>query len=46
MFRNTLMASALVLIAGVASADTVFTVANTFEDPANDRWCRDFNHRL
>ena len=33
MFRNTLMASALVLIAGVASADTVFTVANTFEDP-------------
>ncbi|MGR3659781.1 MAG: hypothetical protein ACU0CA_01160 [Paracoccaceae bacterium] len=33
MLRKTLLASALVLIAGVASADTIFTVANTFEDP-------------
>lgn len=35
MFRKTLMASALILAsaASAASADTMFTVANTFEDP-------------
>lgn len=33
MFHKSLLASAFVLVAGAASADTVFTVANTFEDP-------------
>lgn len=33
MFHKTLLASALVVFAGAASADTMFTVANTFEDP-------------
>ncbi len=30
MLRNTLLAFSVALIAGAASADTMFTVANTF----------------
>ena len=33
MFRKVLIASTLALVAGAAQADTMFTVANTFEDP-------------
>lgn len=33
MFRKVMIASTFALMAGVASADTTFTVANTFEDP-------------
>ncbi len=33
MFRKSLLAAVLALTAGAASADTMFTVANTFQDP-------------
>lgn len=33
MLRNTLLAATVALTAGAASADTMFTVANTFQDP-------------
>jgi hypothetical protein len=33
MFKTSLIALAITLTAGVATADTMFTVANTFEDP-------------
>lgn len=33
MFRNTLLVAAVTFAASAASADTMFTVANTFEDP-------------
>ena len=33
MIPKTLLAAAVVLTAGAASADTMFTVANTFQDP-------------
>lgn len=33
MLRNSILAATLALTAGAASADTIFTVANTFQDP-------------
>ncbi len=33
MFRTSILATALALTSGAAVADTLFTVANTFEDP-------------
>jgi hypothetical protein len=34
MFRTSILAAAVALTAGAASAETMFTVANTFQDPA------------
>ncbi|UWP98660.1 hypothetical protein [Aliiroseovarius crassostreae] len=33
MFHKSILAAAVALTAGAASADTMFTVANTFQDP-------------
>lgn len=33
MFRSILIAAGMVVVAGSASAETMFTVANTFQDP-------------